>query len=186
MFTKDEWNNDFYETGYTPWRREEIDLNSWLDTAEVRSGKAMDLGCGTGEVAIWLSNHGFEVEGLDFSQTALDIARTQSNKPRWVEWNLENLKAYDFRYELYDLIIDSKVLPFIKNKKQYLSTISQRLTEDGIFILHVMIYHDEDERVYIQEEYLETLLDPLFEIKHIVEVPTRAGKEVRDYFLMHP
>ncbi len=39
------------------------------------AGRAVDLGCGEGRNALWLATRGWMVEGIDFSQVALDKAR---------------------------------------------------------------------------------------------------------------
>jgi SAM-dependent methyltransferase len=38
-------------------------------------GRALDLGCGTGTNALYLSKHGWQVVGVDFSPHAIDAAR---------------------------------------------------------------------------------------------------------------
>ena len=46
-----------------------------LDAAKVLPCKAIDLGCGAGNYAIYLAGRGFEVTGVDFSPTAISLAR---------------------------------------------------------------------------------------------------------------
>jgi len=41
-------------------------------------GRALDLGCGTGTNALYLSRHGWEVVGVDFSPPAIDAARKKA------------------------------------------------------------------------------------------------------------
>lgn len=44
--------------------------------AGLTPGRALDLGCGEGGDAIWLAQHGWNVTGVDVSQTATTRART--------------------------------------------------------------------------------------------------------------
>src|SRR4051812_14811211 len=37
--------------------------------------RALDVGCGGGQVALRLARHGFRAEGVDFSETAIELAR---------------------------------------------------------------------------------------------------------------
>ena len=46
--------------------------------AQVRSGRALDLGCGTGTQAIYLAEQGFDVVGIDGSPTAIRRARQKA------------------------------------------------------------------------------------------------------------
>ena len=44
--------------------------------------KTIDLGCGTGNYAIYLVSIGFDVTGIDISQTAIKIAKENAKKKR--------------------------------------------------------------------------------------------------------
>ena len=44
----------------------------------LNSGKALDIGCGTGTNAIWLAGAGFDVLGLDLSPTAIEQAKAKA------------------------------------------------------------------------------------------------------------
>ena len=47
--------------------------------AHDRSGRTLEVGCGTGTNAIYLAQHGFEVIGVDISPRAVENARAQSH-----------------------------------------------------------------------------------------------------------
>lgn len=49
-----------------------------LDTGLVRSS-VLDVGCGTGELAVFLARHGHEVLGFDLSPMAIQQARDRTN-----------------------------------------------------------------------------------------------------------
>jgi len=48
-------------------------------------GRALDLGCGEGDDARWLADHGWSVVGVDISQVAIDRAREFGDE-RSIEW----------------------------------------------------------------------------------------------------
>jgi SAM-dependent methyltransferase len=59
-----------------PWVVEEppkalVDL---VESGDLRPCKAIDLGCGTGNYAIYLAGRGFRVTGVDISPTAITLA----------------------------------------------------------------------------------------------------------------
>ena len=66
-----------------PWNFESppdalVDL---IDSAKVKPCKTIDLGCGTGNYAIYLASQGFDVTGIDISPSAIKIAKeTQKRK----------------------------------------------------------------------------------------------------------
>lgn len=45
-----------------------------VDTGKVLPCKAVDLGCGAGNYAVYLAGRGFEATGVDFSPTAIKLA----------------------------------------------------------------------------------------------------------------
>jgi tellurite methyltransferase len=63
-------------------------------------GKALDIAMGSGRNAIYLANNGFEVEGIDISEDAINAAR------RLAKENMVNLRA-----ELADLEKDYQIKP---------------------------------------------------------------------------
>ena len=68
--------NDLLSFGlHRRWKRRVVEL------AAVRSGqRALDVCCGTGDIALALARGGPEVTGLDFSQAMLEIARARSQR----------------------------------------------------------------------------------------------------------
>lgn len=159
---KELWEES-YKKGQTPWRSLSVDLSETLKKANVSSGVALDLGSGTGEFSKWLSEHGFETEGIDFSEEAIKTAKEACPSCRFTNWDLEDLEEYPFKYEKYDIILDSKTIAFIENKEKYLDTIKSRLK--GIFILQTFLRHDEKPLIAVNENELERLLKDRFNIK---------------------
>jgi SAM-dependent methyltransferase len=51
-----------------------------LDSGKVRPCKAIDLGCGAGNHAVYLASRGFEITGVDFSPTAIRLAKENAEK----------------------------------------------------------------------------------------------------------
>jgi ubiquinone/menaquinone biosynthesis C-methylase UbiE len=66
-------------SGTPPWeigrpQREFIDLAE----AGAINGDVLDVGCGTGENALYLAERGHEVQGIDVSSTAIEMARSKA------------------------------------------------------------------------------------------------------------
>jgi demethylmenaquinone methyltransferase/2-methoxy-6-polyprenyl-1,4-benzoquinol methylase len=68
--------NDLQSFGlHRRWKRRVVEL------AAVKSGdRALDLCCGTGDLAFALAQRGAEVTGLDFSKAMLEVAKARSQK----------------------------------------------------------------------------------------------------------
>jgi SAM-dependent methyltransferase len=71
----------FYRLGFVPWDGHPL-AKSLRDLIEgdgaLPAGKALDLGCGTGDNAIYLAEHGWQVTGADFVANAVDKARAKA------------------------------------------------------------------------------------------------------------
>ena len=51
---------------------------AFIEAADAIGGRVIDLGCGTGELAIWLAERGSAVTGVDFLAGPLDLAREKA------------------------------------------------------------------------------------------------------------
>lgn len=73
------WWDDFYTDRSRPVPffvdKPDENLVAWLDAGLVPPGRALDLGCGAGRNARHLASRGFQVDGIDLSQTAVAWAR---------------------------------------------------------------------------------------------------------------
>lgn len=79
-----------------------------VQDGKVRPCRTIDLGCGAGNYAIYLSGHGFDVTGVDSSPTAIKIAEEHAKKQgarcRFIVANLlgdlhEVTGTFDFAYD---------------------------------------------------------------------------------------
>ena len=73
-----DWNAH-YASGFTPWDSDEPDpaLVATVEAGTIPSGRALEVGCGTGTNALWLAARGFDVLGVDVSPLAIGRARAK-------------------------------------------------------------------------------------------------------------
>jgi SAM-dependent methyltransferase len=64
-----------YRVGYTPWDGHPASVALSPIVSQLEMGKALDIGCGTGDTTIYLAQKGWDVTGVDFVAKA--IARAQ-------------------------------------------------------------------------------------------------------------
>ena len=75
----------FYQLGFTPWDGHPIatSLCSLVEGSDdepaLTPGRALDVGCGTGDTSIYLAQHGWQVTGVDFVSKALEKARAKAD-----------------------------------------------------------------------------------------------------------
>ncbi len=71
----------FYRIGFTPWDGHALSstLQELIEgPAALPAGIAIDIGCGTGDAAIYLASHGWQVTGVDVSAKALEKAAAKA------------------------------------------------------------------------------------------------------------
>ncbi|MDD7937497.1 class I SAM-dependent methyltransferase [Actinomycetospora lutea] len=54
------------------------------------AGRALDLACGRGTVAVWLARRGLVVDAVDVSPVGLAAGRAQAPEVRWIEADLDD------------------------------------------------------------------------------------------------
>ncbi|MEA2068917.1 MAG: class I SAM-dependent methyltransferase [Verrucomicrobiota bacterium] len=66
-----------YRSGDLPWDHGMVDANliETIDRAGIKPCRVLDIGCGTGDNAVWLAGQGFDVVACDLSETAIELAR---------------------------------------------------------------------------------------------------------------
>lgn len=78
-------------------------LRTWLDSFP--DGRALDVATGTGRNAVFLAEHGYDVDAIDQSRAGLEIARRNAEE-RGVSanWIQADANEFDYPAETYDVI----------------------------------------------------------------------------------
>ncbi len=79
------------------------------EAAGLAPGRALDVGCGEGGDAFWLAARGWQVDGIDVSQVALDRAAAQAREAgpeieSRVTWTQRDLLSWTPPEATYDLV----------------------------------------------------------------------------------
>jgi SAM-dependent methyltransferase len=71
-----------YKEGSAPWDIGKPDFNliQTVTTTPIAPCKALEIGCGTGDNAIWLSQQNFTLVGVDSAEIAIEKAREKAAK----------------------------------------------------------------------------------------------------------
>ena len=98
-----------YEGAPPPWDigRPQPDLVAAFDELAL-SGSALDLGCGTGENALYLAGRGCEVTGVDAAPTAIERARAKAaERGQRATFVVADALEFLSRGAVFDTAIDS-------------------------------------------------------------------------------
>ncbi|MFH1290462.1 MAG: methyltransferase domain-containing protein [Nanoarchaeota archaeon] len=103
----------------------------------VKSGRALDLGVGEGRDAVFLAKKGFDVTGLDISETGirhfLELAKKEKVN---VTGTVEDIAKFEFE-ENYDLLISLSTFQFIERKEilKVIARMKEHTKEAGINVI---------------------------------------------------
>lgn len=126
--TDDDWDERYRSGSYAP-RADPSDLLvEYLDW--LPEGAALDVATGNGRNAIYLAEHGYDVDALDISAEALRLARDRAPEAVDANW----IEA-DYERELPDRIYDVIVMSFVRPVSYPRFTdVTQRLAPGGVLV----------------------------------------------------
>ena len=134
----------FYDMSVPDWPGEINFYVGMANEVKEKGGSILEIGCGTGRVALRLALEGIPVTGLDLSPEMLESARQKSqgvSKVRWVEGDM---KDFDLR-ERFDLIvIPGHSFQFMLTPSEQigcLKCIQRHMKNDGKLVVH--LNHDD-------------------------------------------
>ncbi|HJV13914.1 MAG TPA: class I SAM-dependent methyltransferase [Propionibacteriaceae bacterium] len=92
----------------SPWAGQaQSELVKLFESGELLPSRAIDLGCGEGDNAIFLAQHGFQVTGIDFSRAAINKAKAKAREAGTdVEFLVDDLTRLTHVTGEFDLIVD--------------------------------------------------------------------------------
>lgn len=136
----------FYQIGFVPWDGHPLGhslrdvVEGTNDTPALRAGKALDVGCGTGDSSIYLARHGWKVTGIDFVPKALDKARAKAGAADvsidFVHADITQLSQAGVGAD-FDLIVDNGCLHNLTadNRDGYVREVSAVAAPDARLLI---------------------------------------------------
>ncbi len=189
-----------------PWNFEvpPDELKELIEKQKIKPCRAIDLGCGTGNYALYLAERGFEMTGVDNSPSAIKIARENARKRNLkcdfqVMDVLRDFKKIQWNFDfVYDWLLLHHIYP--KKRRSYCENVSKILNPGGTYLS--VCFSEEDRQFGGSEKYRETplgttlyfssekelrdLFVPLFQIEELktIEVTGKPGPHLSLYALM--
>lgn len=189
-----------------PWNTETPPqvLTELVESKKIKPGKAVDLGCGAGNYAIYLASRGFDVTGIDISPAAIKLAQENAEKKKIkARFQVADLSGDLSCFNIgFDFAFEWNVLHHIfpEQREVYAKKIAGLLKKGGIYLS--VCFHEQDPQFGGKGKYRTTSLDTrlyfsnLEELKSlfssyflvlenkIIEIPAKTGYHAENYFLL--
>ena len=144
------------------------DIPFYLEYANRQQGEVLELGCGTGRVAMALAAEGFRITGLDLSEQMLDVFREKlkagpelAGKITLVHGNMADF-SFDRKFALITAPFRAfQAVTAQEDIENTLSCVREHLSDDGIFIVNVFNPNKDplDESWCRPEEFIDEITD---------------------------
>lgn len=101
-------------------------------SSSLSTGRALDLGCGTGRNALWLARRGWRVTGVDASRVGLQIAAEQAQREN-LTLTLEraDLLTYEPAPEWFDLVVISNIHLAPERRDEFFARAARAVAPSG-------------------------------------------------------
>jgi len=109
-------------------------LSAWIEQGLLPAGRAIDLGCGHARNSIFLARHGFAVDAIDYSATAIEWADEAVRAAgATVSLKCANVFECQLAPSSYDLVYDSGCFHHIPphRRGQYVDLVVRALKPGG-------------------------------------------------------
>lgn len=127
---------DRFEAGAVMDTKHEGDIPFWIDIAATYGDVILELGCGTGRVSVPLAKAGFDVTGLDISESMLSVAKTKSPHVNWVQGDA---RKFDLNQQFSLILFPYNAMQHLypDEIKSCLRSVRQSLKPNGRFVIDI-------------------------------------------------
>ena len=167
-------------------------LEDLVRTGKITPCKTIDLGCGTGNYAIYLAGEGFDVTAVDISSSAIKIAKNNASQ-KGIDCNfivadilgdlkqIQSMFNFAYDWELLHHIFPSDREKYIRNVYRLLNSEGQYLSvcfsEENLQFGGVGKYRKtplETVLYFSSENELKVLYESFFKIEELKTIETKG------------
>jgi len=132
--------------GVPPWEIDgpQSEIVHLVEHGEIKSA-VLDVGCGTGENALYLAEIGFEVAGIDIVTTAIEKALSEAKErslaPTFLVWDALGLQHLERRF---NTVIDSGFFHVLPDEKRpvFVESLASVLNPGGTYFMICFSEHE--------------------------------------------
>lgn len=173
-----------YQQGDVPWDAE-LPPPEVLATVEtLQPGRALDVGCGYGRASIYLAQHGWQVAGVDFIETAVVEARRRAaaaGVETAVAFYVGPVTDLSFLDGPYDLALDVGCMHSFDASQlaAYAAGLRRLVRPGGLYLLFAHLRNEtaepDDSWRWVAEAEVRQALNAGFVLSRMVPGETQVG-----------
>ena len=100
------WDDKYISGTYQPRKEVSALIKAVASEENGEHKRCLDIACGNGRNAVFLAKKGYDVDAVDVSKVALEMARKRADENNVeVNWILSDLNIFQFVENEYDLIV---------------------------------------------------------------------------------
>jgi len=132
--------------GQPPWviGRPQADVVALVEAGGVR-GDVLDIGCGTGDNAIFMAERGYAVTGIDMVEKAIEIARANAAaRGVKVDFQVGNALELDRLGRTFDTVLDAGLFHAFndEDRARYVDGLGHVVRHGGVY--HMLVFSDRE------------------------------------------
>jgi SAM-dependent methyltransferase len=139
-----------------------------VEAADLPPGRALDVGCGEGGDTLWLASRGWQVTGLDWSQTALDrgaVHASDAGLGDRVTWVRRDLTSWQPPTAAFDLVTAHFLHPTADQRPSWVARLAAGVAPGGTLLWVGHPYDEERAAMWGGDRFssaaeVAELLDP--------------------------
>jgi SAM-dependent methyltransferase len=113
------------------------ELVEYFNSLQSPPKRVLEVGCGTGTNAIWMSEQGCEVTATDISPTAIDLAKAKAENSKKIQFAVSDIvQMLPVPSNSVDFVFDRGVYHTMtpENRKLFAERIAQALSNGGFWL----------------------------------------------------
>jgi SAM-dependent methyltransferase len=133
-----------YILSRTPWDTQVTppEVVELVEEGNIPTGRALDLGCGTGTNCIYLARHGWQVVGVDFSTLAIWRARRKARRAGVdCAFYRADVTGLSFLEGAFDFALDIGCLHSVSAERwqRYAAEVARLVRPTGLYMLYAFV-----------------------------------------------